>query len=89
MILNRCLAWPAKHPNEIVFGLAEGVVKVGQLKANKAAKLYNTDSHVLCIAAGPDGNSVVSGHLDGSIHRFIFETETSGVVAQRFARLSG
>lgn len=39
--------------------------------------------------SGPDGNSVVSGHLDGSIHRFTFETETSGVVAQRFARVPG
>jgi intraflagellar transport protein 172 len=44
-----CLAWPSKHPNEIVFALADGVVKVGQLKANKAAKLYHTDSHVLCL----------------------------------------
>lgn len=31
-----CLCWPAGHPNEVVFGLAEGKVKVGQLKSNKA-----------------------------------------------------
>ena len=26
--------------------------------------------------SGPDGNSILSGHLDGSIWRFSFETET-------------
>ena len=27
---------------------------------------------------GPDGNSILSGHIDGSIYRFHFETETVG-----------
>jgi len=71
-----CLTWPAGHPNEVVFGLAEGKVKVGQLKSNKAATLYSTDSFVVSMCAGPDGNSILSGHLDGSIYRFHFETET-------------
>jgi len=71
-----CLAWPTGHPNEVVFGLAEGKVKVGQLKSNKAATLYNTDSFVVSMCSGPDGNSVLTGHLDGSIMRFSFETET-------------
>jgi intraflagellar transport protein 172 len=71
-----CLTWPSGHPNEVVFGLAEGKVKVGQLKSNKAATLYPTDSFVVSMCAGPDGNSILSGHLDGSIYRFCFETET-------------
>eukprot|EP00928_Gymnodinium_smaydae_P061483 TRINITY_DN45540_c0_g1_i1.p1 TRINITY_DN45540_c0_g1~~TRINITY_DN45540_c0_g1_i1.p1 ORF type:complete len:1813 (+),score=398.59 TRINITY_DN45540_c0_g1_i1:155-5440(+) len=71
-----CLAWPAAHPNEVVFGLAEGKVKVGQLKSNKAATLYQTDSFVVSMCSGPDGNSVLTGHLDGCIYRFVFETET-------------
>lgn len=70
-----CLAWPTGHPNEVVFGLAEGKVKVGQLKSNKAATLHQTDSFVVSMCAGPDGNSVLTGHLDGSIYRFSFETE--------------
>ncbi|CAD7965624.1 unnamed protein product [Amoebophrya sp. A120] len=82
-----CLTWPSKHPNEIVFGLAEGRVKVGQLKANKAALLYATDSFVMCMTSGPDGNSVLSGHLDGSIHKFMFETENSGPITQKFCRV--
>mmetsp|Transcript_2625 Transcript_2625/g.6756 ORF Transcript_2625/g.6756 Transcript_2625/m.6756 type:complete len:1758 (-) Transcript_2625:76-5349(-) len=81
-----CLAWPSNHPNEVVFGLAEGKVKVGQLRSNKAATLFTTDSFVVAIASGPDGNSVVTGHLDGSIYRFSFETETQrGPVNSRFA----
>jgi intraflagellar transport protein 172 len=71
-----CLAWPSGHPNEVVFGLAEGKVKVGQLKSNKAATLYQTESFVVSMCAGPDGNSVLTGHLDGTIFRFSFETET-------------
>lgn len=70
-----CLAWPSAHPNEVVFGLAEGKVKVGQLRSNKAATLFQTESFVVALAAGPDGNSVLTGHLDGSIYRFCFETE--------------
>ncbi|CAE8619758.1 unnamed protein product [Polarella glacialis] len=71
-----CLVWPMGHPNEVVFGLAEGKVKVGQLKSNKAATLYATESFVVAMCAGPDGNSVLSGHLDGSVYRFCFETDT-------------
>jgi len=72
-----CLCWPSQHPNELVFGLAEGKVKVGQLKSNKAATLYQTESFVVAMCAGPDGNSIMTGHLDGSIMRFLFETETN------------
>eukprot|EP00746_Dinoflagellata_sp_MGD_P167287 gnl/MRDRNA2_/MRDRNA2_97790_c0_seq1.p1 gnl/MRDRNA2_/MRDRNA2_97790_c0~~gnl/MRDRNA2_/MRDRNA2_97790_c0_seq1.p1 ORF type:complete len:1756 (-),score=421.22 gnl/MRDRNA2_/MRDRNA2_97790_c0_seq1:252-5519(-) len=81
------LCWPHKHPNELVFGLAEGRVKVGQLKSNKAATLYQTESFVVSICAGPDGNSVISGHLDGSIYRFMFETETAGPHSAKFASI--
>mmetsp|Transcript_43192 Transcript_43192/g.92156 ORF Transcript_43192/g.92156 Transcript_43192/m.92156 type:complete len:1765 (-) Transcript_43192:92-5386(-) len=73
-----CLTWPQGHPNEVVFGLAEGKVKVGQLKSNKAATLYQTDSFVVSMCSGSDGNSLLSGHLDGTIFRFCFETETVG-----------
>jgi intraflagellar transport protein 172 len=70
-----CICWPRSHPNEVVFGLAEGKVKVGQLKSNKALMLYQTESFVVSMCAGPDGNSLLTGHLDGSIFRFNFETE--------------
>mmetsp|Transcript_15284 Transcript_15284/g.25210 ORF Transcript_15284/g.25210 Transcript_15284/m.25210 type:complete len:1767 (+) Transcript_15284:218-5518(+) len=72
------LTWPVQHPNEVVFGLAEGKVKIGQLRTNKPATLYSTDSYVVCLCNGPDGNSILSGHVDGSIYRFIFEDGQSG-----------
>jgi len=71
-----CLTWPSRRPQEIVFGLAEGKVKVGQLRSNKAATLYTTDSYVVSCSSSPDGNSVISGHLDGSVYRFCFDNGT-------------
>ena len=81
------ITWPSKHPNEVVFSLAEGRVKVGQLKSNKAATLFQSESFVVSLCSGMDGNSVLSGHLDGTVNRFIFATETSAPVQTRIARV--
>lgn len=67
------LTWPQQRPAEIVFGLAEGKVKIGQLRSNKAATLYTTDSYVVSLCSSPDGLSVLSGHLDCSVYRFCFD----------------
>ena len=48
-------------------------VKVGQLRNNKTALLFSTESYVVSLCASPDGKSILSGHLDGSIYRFTFE----------------
>ena len=68
-----CIVWPEQRPNELVFGLAEGKVKVGQLRSNKPATLYSTDSYVVSICANQDGTAVLSGHLDHRIYRFYFD----------------
>jgi intraflagellar transport protein 172 len=73
-----CLTWPSQHPNEVVFGLAEGKVKIGQLKTNKPATLYNTESYTVSLCSSPDGNAVLSGHLDGCVYRFFFEDGGAG-----------
>jgi intraflagellar transport protein 172 len=73
-----CLAWSEARPNELVFGLAEGKVKVGQLKTNKPAILYNADSYVAALAMSMDGNGIVSSHVDGAIYRFLFDDNGSG-----------
>jgi intraflagellar transport protein 172 len=67
-----CLVWPHGQEHEMVFGIAEGKVKMGHEKTNKSSTLYNTDSYVISLASNVDGNAVVSGHQDGSIYRFIF-----------------
>ena len=38
-----------------MFGVAEGKVKMGNLKTNKSVTLYTTDSFVVTIAASADG----------------------------------
>lgn len=35
-----CLVWPRQRENEILFGLAEGKVKIGFLKNNKVSPIY-------------------------------------------------
>lgn len=50
-------------------------MRMGVLKSNKSQTLYSTDSFVVAIGASPDCNSVVSGHLDNSIHTYNIETK--------------
>ena len=44
------------------------------LKNNKSSNIFNTNSYVVSLASNPDGNSIVSGHLDGSIMRYDLNT---------------
>eukprot|EP00939_MAST-03C_sp_MAST-3C-sp1_P000124 g124.t1 len=82
-----CLTWPQSHPNKIVFGLSEGKVRLGQTRKNKSATMYVTESHVVSCCASPDGNSILSGHLDGTIYRFFFEGSGGGAPAHmKFAQ---
>ncbi|TPX67270.1 hypothetical protein SpCBS45565_g03981 [Spizellomyces sp. 'palustris'] len=80
-----CLTWPKDQPNALVFGLADGKVRVGNLKTNKAATLYQTDSCVVSAASSVDGNAIITGHLDGSINRFFFDDGISGASQGKFA----
>ena len=40
-----CMVWPTKRPNELVYGLAEGKVKIGQMKTHKPARQNTTHIH--------------------------------------------
>ena len=35
------MVWPKDHPNDLVFGLADGKVRLGVLKSNKSNVLYS------------------------------------------------
>ncbi len=70
-----CVCWPSDRPNEVVFGLAEGKVKIGQLRSNKAATLYGNESYVVSLAQNVEGTAIISGHVDGSIIRYFFQDE--------------
>ncbi|KAJ3038900.1 hypothetical protein HDV00_012822 [Rhizophlyctis rosea] len=80
-----CLTWPREQPNALVFGMVDGKVRVGNLKANKAATLYQTESCVVSAASSIDGTAVITGHLDGSINRFFFDDGISGASQGKFA----
>ncbi|KXS17578.1 hypothetical protein M427DRAFT_121993 [Gonapodya prolifera JEL478] len=79
-----CLAWPRSQQNALVFGLSDGKVRVGNLKTNKAATLYETESFVVSAASSPDGTAIMTGHLDGSIYRFYFDDGASGASQGKF-----
>jgi intraflagellar transport protein 172 len=66
------MCWPHARAGEVVFGLADGKMRVGILRSNKSSTLYHTNSHCVSTSAGTDGQSFVSGHVDGSIFTYTF-----------------
>ncbi|XP_050807060.1 intraflagellar transport protein 172 homolog isoform X1 [Gopherus flavomarginatus] len=71
-----CLLWPAE--NIIVFGLAEGKVRLANTKTNKSSTIYGTDSFVVSLTSNVSGKGILSGHADGTIVRYFFDDEGSG-----------
>ncbi|KAJ3395502.1 hypothetical protein HDU92_005616 [Lobulomyces angularis] len=78
------MTWPKEQPNALVFGLADGKVRVGNLKTNKAATLYQTESCVVSTASNLEGNAIISGHADGSVNRFFFDDAVQGAAQGKF-----
>jgi intraflagellar transport protein 172 len=64
----------------VVFGLADGKVKLGMLKTNKTYNMYAhpEGSYVVSVAASSSGSAVISGHIDGSIYKFTFPDQEGG-----------
>ncbi|KAM8953335.1 intraflagellar transport protein 172 homolog [Pelodytes ibericus] len=71
-----CLQWLAE--NAIVFGLAEGKVRLANTKTNKSSTIYGTESYVVSLASNVSGKGILSGHADGTIVRYFFDDEGSG-----------
>ncbi|XP_042189213.1 intraflagellar transport protein 172 homolog [Callorhinchus milii] len=71
-----CLIWPADHA--IVFGLAEGKVRLANTKTNKSSTIYGTDSYVVSLTSNTSGKGILSGHADGTIVRYYFDDEGTG-----------
>lgn len=68
------LIWRTNNDAELVFGLADGSVKLGVVTRNKAYPLYQhpLDGQPVSMVCSPNGASVYVGHVDGSIYRFTF-----------------
>jgi intraflagellar transport protein 172 len=56
--------------------LADGKIRSGVLKSNKSNVLYSTDSYTVSLASSRDGNTVISGHLDGSVLAYTIENQS-------------
>ncbi|XP_040282805.1 intraflagellar transport protein 172 homolog [Bufo bufo] len=71
-----CLLWPLE--NSIVFGLAEGKIRLANTKTNKSSTIYGTESYVVSLTSNISGKGILSGHADGTIVRYFFDDEGSG-----------
>uniref|UniRef100_A0A2K5EYN7 Intraflagellar transport protein 172 homolog n=1 Tax=Aotus nancymaae TaxID=37293 RepID=A0A2K5EYN7_AOTNA len=71
-----CLQWPSEYI--IVFGLAEGKVRLANTKTNKSSTIYGTESYVVSLTTNCSGKGILSGHADGTIVRYFFDDEGSG-----------
>jgi len=78
-----CLVWPPRRPDDVIYGLEDGTVKVGILRSNTSRILHKSDHSVIAIAAKPDGGGFITSHLDGSIYvaNFLVGKETSVLVS--------
>ncbi|XP_076011253.1 intraflagellar transport protein 172 homolog [Genypterus blacodes] len=70
-----CLLWPAE--NSIVYGLADGKVRLANTQTNKSSNIYDVD-YVVSLASNVSGKGILSGHADGTVVRYFFDDEGSG-----------
>lgn len=73
-----CVTWPSSSgpgAELIAFGLQDGKVKVGVIKSNKSQSLYAHEHSVVSITSNMEGSKIISGHLDGAVYVFVFESE--------------
>uniref|UniRef100_A0A915BZY3 Intraflagellar transport protein osm-1 n=1 Tax=Parascaris univalens TaxID=6257 RepID=A0A915BZY3_PARUN len=64
----------------LIVGLADGKIRLASCKHNKCSTLYRTDVFVASIALQPTGRSFVSGHSDGSVILFSFESRSQSKI---------
>ncbi len=74
------LCWPSSHTNELFFGLADGKVKLGNLRNNKSVVIYSTEDYVVSLCANSNGTTLLGGHIDGSI--YMFSVSSTGSVSK-------
>uniref|UniRef100_A0A0K0F112 Intraflagellar transport protein osm-1 (inferred by orthology to a C. elegans protein) n=1 Tax=Strongyloides venezuelensis TaxID=75913 RepID=A0A0K0F112_STRVS len=69
-----CLIWP--EDNRLVVGLMDGKVRFASCHSNKISTVYKTDQAVVSLAKHPTKRSFCSGHIDGSIIVYHFDTKS-------------
>ncbi|XP_028253563.1 intraflagellar transport protein 172 homolog [Parambassis ranga] len=71
-----CLLWPSEHA--VVYGLADGKVRLANTQTNKSSTIYATESYVVSLASNVSGKGILSGHANGTVVRYFFDDEGSG-----------
>ena len=71
------VAWHDGNPSQCVYVLMEGKIKIGHLNSNQSQLLYSIDSCTVSFAVSTSGSELLSGHIDGSIFKFRFQTKTT------------
>ncbi len=80
------MCWPSQRMNNVVYGLADGKVRMVDLKTTKVSNLFTTESYVVSMCVSPDGNAFVTGHADGTIYRYNFPTDTEAASHTRLVQ---
>jgi intraflagellar transport protein 172 len=63
---------------QIIFGLADGKIRSGNMKKNKSTTLFTAEQYTVALTANVSRKAILSGHSDGSICRFIIHDEGTG-----------
>ncbi|XP_019854623.1 PREDICTED: intraflagellar transport protein 172 homolog isoform X2 [Amphimedon queenslandica] len=69
------LIWPIQQPT-FIFGLADGKVKLGNVKGSKSQTIYSSESYVVSLTSSPSGQGILCGHADGTIVRYTFDNDS-------------
>uniref|UniRef100_A0A669PJU1 Intraflagellar transport protein 172 homolog n=1 Tax=Phasianus colchicus TaxID=9054 RepID=A0A669PJU1_PHACC len=73
-----CLLWPAE--NTIVFGLAEGKVRLANTKNNKSSTIYGTDSYVVSLASYWSHSGSLQGSTEGCDKKIVAYGKEGNVI---------
>ncbi|XP_011405209.1 PREDICTED: intraflagellar transport protein 172 homolog [Amphimedon queenslandica] len=69
------LIWPVQQPT-FIFGLADGKVKLGNVKGSKSQTIYSSESYVVSLTSSPSGQGILCDHADGTIVRYTFDNDS-------------
>ncbi|EER04460.1 conserved hypothetical protein [Perkinsus marinus ATCC 50983] len=74
-----CIAWPSSQSTQLVVGLADGHLRLANCRNQKCSNIYHDQAPVVSLCQSLDGYSVAAAHVDGSLFRYTFESEGTGV----------
>ncbi|KAL0208530.1 hypothetical protein P9112_011117 [Eukaryota sp. TZLM1-RC] len=80
--------WPSASPSLLFFSTLDGSIRMGHLKTNKDTQLFKHDFPATCITFSTDGLVLLTAHMDGSLHRFTFDSHLKSASHVQLPKLS-